>query len=183
MKRNDVFPAFAQKLGIERRKLQDQNLGDGKIYLPYFQDIFTNIKKKLKEERENYDTVDEFSDKSASPWSYLDPRAPVLTLARLLTLHSGRTASRIRAECTRPLITADLLWKFLAVQMETSVDRLNPEMKVREIRLPLAGYDKHSWLTFVIWADNLFGDGTLAAKSDQLADLRVTELFGFWIRS
>ena len=100
----------------------------------------------------------------------------------LLTLHTGRTAAKVRAECTRPRITPSLLWEFLAVQMETSVDKLDREMSVRDIKLPLTGNESHSWLTFVIWGDNIFGDGTLSERADEIAGMKVSELFSFWTR-
>ncbi len=180
MKRKDVFSALSRKLGINRTNLENYKINDGRIYPPFLQSVFTDIKQKLKEDRENFNLVDEFSDKSSAPWSYLKPECGLLNLARLLTLHSGRTASRIRAECTRPKITDSVLWEFLAVQMETTADKLDREMLVRDIKLPFTGYDKHSWLTFVIWADNLFGDGTLSERADEIADIKVGRLFAYW---
>ena len=75
-----------------------------------------------------------------------------------------------------------MLWEFLAVQMETSVDKLDREMSVRDIKLPLTGNESHSWLTFVIWGDNIFGDGTLSERADEIAGMKVSELFSFWTR-
>lgn len=139
-------------------------------------------KKQLQSDRKNYNLVDEFSARSANPWAYLRTDAGLLTLVRLLTLHTGRTAAKVRAECTRPRITPSLLWEFLAVQMETSVDKLDREMSVRDIKLPLTGNESHSWLTFVIWGDNIFGDGTLSERADEIAGMKVSELFSFWTR-
>jgi hypothetical protein len=182
MKRKDVFAAFARKLGISRQNLENYRINDGRIYLPYLQSIFTDIKKQLQSDRKNYNLVDEFSARSANPWAYLRTDAGLLTLVRLLTLHTGRTAAKVRAECTRPRITPSLLWEFLAVQMETSVDKLDREMSVRDIKLPLTGNESHSWLTFVIWGDNIFGDGTLSERADEIAGMKVSELFSFWTR-
>ncbi len=182
MKRKDVFAAFARKLGISRQNLENYRINDGRIYLPYLQSIFTDIKKQLQSDRKNYNLVDEFSARSANPWAYLRTDASLLTLVRLLTLHTGRTAAKVRAECTRPRITPSLLWEFLAVQMETSVDKLDREMSVRDIKLPLTGNESHSWLTFVIWGDNIFGDGTLSERADEIAGMKVSELFSFWTR-
>ena len=47
MKRKDVFAAFARKLGISRQNLENYRINDGRIYLPYLQSIFTDIKKLL----------------------------------------------------------------------------------------------------------------------------------------
>lgn len=105
MKRKDVFAAFARKLGISRQNLENYRINDGRIYLPYLQSIFTDIKKQLQSDRKNYNLVDEFSARSANPWAYLRTDAGLLTLVRLLTLHTGRTAAKVRAECTRPRIT------------------------------------------------------------------------------
>lgn len=181
MKKDEVFRVIAHKLGINAKQLETQQI-EGKIHLPYLQSIFNDVKKRLREDRTNGECVDEFSQKSKDPWAYFKPDITVLMLARLLTCYSGRTASKVRAECTRPRITASVLWEFLAVQMETTADQLAPDMKVREIRLPVAGNDKHSWLTFVIWADNIFGDGHLADKPENIVDLSVEELFRFWTR-
>ena len=182
MKRKDVFAAFAQKLGIGREKLENYRLDDGKILPGYVQSIFTDIKKRLKEDRTNYNLLDEFSNKSKNPWAYLRKDTPLLTLVRLLTLHTGRTSAKVRAECTYPRITEEILWTFLATQMETSVDKLDPQMNVKDIKLPVAGNEAHSWLTFVIWADNLFGNGKLAEKEDELVNMSVKELFANWTR-
>ncbi len=185
MKRNEVFIAFAKKLNIGKAQLEKIFLTDGKVYLPYLQEVFTEIKKRLKENRENADLADEFSSRSANPWAYLNPDISVLTLARLLTLHSGRTSAKLRAECTKPRITEDILWSFLATQLETTVDKLNRNMRVRDIKLPLAGFEKHSWLTFVIWTDSVFGDGRLLEKperADEIAEMSVREFFGFFLR-
>lgn len=176
------FRRFCRKLGISRQNLENYRINDGRIYLPYLQSIFTDIKKQLQSDRKNYNLVDEFSARSANPWAYLRTDAGLLTLVRLLTLHTGRTAAKVRAECTRPRITPSLLWEFLAVQMETSVDKLDREMSVRDIKLPLTGNESHSWLTFVIWGDNIFGDGTLSERADEIAGMKVSELFSFWTR-
>ncbi len=181
MKRKDVFAAFSGKFGTGKQNLGNYRVNDGRIYFPYLQSVFADIKKQLQGDYTNYDFVDEFCKKSVNPWGYLRKDADLLTLARLLTLHSGRTASSVRAECTRPRITISLLWEFLAAQMETSVDKLDKEMSVRKIRLPLTDNDKHSWLTFVIWGDNLFGDGTLKERADDIADMKVSALFAFWV--
>ena len=55
-------------------------------------------------------------------------------------------------------------------------------MSVRDIKLPLTGNESHSWLTFVIWGDNIFGDGTLSERADEIAGMKVSELFSFWTR-
>ena len=60
MKRKDVFAAFARKLGISRQNLENYRINDGRIYLPYLQSIFTDIKKQLQSDRKNYNLVDEF---------------------------------------------------------------------------------------------------------------------------
>lgn len=182
MKRNEVFSAFAQKLGINRTKLENYRLNDGRLLPTYVQSVFTDIKKRLKDDRGNYNLVDEFSNKSKNPWAYLKEDCPLLTLVRLLTLHTGRTSAKVRAECTRARITEDILWTFLATQMETDVNKLDPQMMVRDIKLPVAGNENHSWLTFVIWADNIFGDGKLAEKEEELYELSVKELFAHWTR-
>lgn len=182
MKRHEVFAAIAQKLGTGKNHLGKYRLNDGRIYLPYLQEVFSGIKKRLQEDRGNYNLTDEFSNQSSCPWAYLNPEISLLTLVRLLTLHSGRTSAKIRAECTKPRITDDILWQFLATQMETSVDRLDKEMAVRDIKLPFTGNDNHSWLTFVIWGDNLFGHGDLAERADEIAKMKVRELFSLWIR-
>ncbi len=182
MKRNEVFSAFAQKLRISKAKLGTYYLNDGRILPSYVQSIFTEIKKRLQSNPANHDMVDEFSAKSAHPWDYLKKDCSLLTLARMLTLHTGRTSAKVRAECTHARIPEELLWSFLAIQMETEVDKLSPQMMVRDIKLPVAGYESHSWLTFVIWGDQIFGDGTLAEKENEVAQMSVKELFAHWTR-
>ena len=66
MKRKDVFAAFARKLGISRQNLENYRINDGRIYLPYLQSIFTDIKKQLQSDRKNYNLVDEFSGRQPS---------------------------------------------------------------------------------------------------------------------
>ena len=181
MKSNMVFFEFARKLNIDKNKLNEYNIKDERIYTPYIIDTFNYIKKRLNANPENHNLVDEFSKKSKKTWAFLRAGTTILMLARLLTMHSGRTASKVRAECTNPCFSEKMLWLLLAEQMETEVENLDKEMLVKNIVLPFTGNDKHSWLTFVCWGDRMFGTH-LADNPDEVIKMPVKKLFEHWAK-
>lgn len=179
MNQKDVYRVFAQKLGVKQMSLQDSKLSDGKIFIEYFKQVFRYINKEILGNRHNHNPTEEFSNKSVSPWSYLNPDACLLDFARLLAIPASRSAANIRAQCTKPRVTKDFLKCFLATQLEKDIKEIDLKMKVREIRLPVANYNKHSWVTFIRWCETIGFKGH-PENLDDLADITVDELFDFW---
>lgn len=181
MNQKDVYKTFARKLGIKQMSLQDRRLSDGKIFVEYFKQVFRQINKEILDNKYNINPNEEFSEKSENPWSYLNPDACLLDFARLLAIPSSRSAANIRAQCTRPRISKQMLTVFLADQLEKSPSKIDLGMKVRDIRLPLAAYNKHSWVTFVRWCEEAGFKGH-PQNLDEIADITVSRLFDYWVR-
>lgn len=181
MNQKGVYKVLAQKLGIKQMNLKDSRLSDGKIYVEYFKQVVRQINKEILDNKHNINPNEEFSEKSKDPWGYLDPNASLLDLARLLAIPSSRSAAAIRAQCTRPRVSKRMLTAFLADQLEKSPEEIDLEMKVRDIRLPLANYNKHSWVTFVKWCEKAGFKGH-PQNLDEIADISVSRLFDYWVR-
>lgn len=179
MRRNEAFYALAQKLHIACSNLKTTRLADGKIFPPFFCDCLDDVSKNIAEDKRNRDCVREFSPKSQHRWEFLNPKATAFDISRLLSIGKGRTKAKIRAQCLKPRFTEELLRQFLADQMEVSATDIRPDMPVSQIRLPVADNDSHSWLTFVVWGDELFNKN--AAEADSLTDMTVQELFKYWL--
>lgn len=181
MNQKGVYKFFAQKLGVKQMSLKDSRLSDGKIYLEYFKQVIRLINKEILENKYNINPTEEFSSKSKDPWGYLNPNATLLDFAHLLAIPSSRSAANIRAQCTRPRISKQMLTAFLADQLEKSPEDVNLDMKVRDIRLPLANYNKHSWVTFIRWCEQAGYTGH-PQNLDEIADITVNKLFDYWVR-
>ncbi len=181
MNQKEVYKTFAQKLGVKRMSLQNSRLSDGKIYVEYFKQVVRHINKGILENKYNINPTEEFSDKSKDPWGYLNPNASLLDFAHLLAMPSSRTSAAIRAQCTHPRISKKMLTMLLADQLEKEPEEINLEMKVRDIRLPLAGYNKHSWVTFIKWCEQAGYTGH-PQNLNEIADMTVNSLFDCWVR-
>lgn len=181
MDQKNVYKFFAQKLGFKQMSLQNIKLSDGKVYVEYFKQIFQQLNQDIVKNRYSINPTEEFSSKSKHPWNYLNTDATLLDFARLLSIPASRSAANIRAECTRPCISKKTLTSLLADQLEVEINEIDLEMKVRNIRLPLANYNKHSWLTFIRWCEKMGFNGH-PENLDKLAEMSVNQLFDCWAR-
>lgn len=181
MNQKDVYKFFAQRLSVKQMSLKDSRLSDGKIYVEYFKQVVRQINKEILDNKHNIKPNEEFSEKSKDPWGYLDPNASLLDFARLLAIPSSRSAAAIRANCTRPRLSKQTLTVFLADQLEKKPEEIDLEMKVRQIRLPMANYNKHSWVTFIKWCESVGLHGH-PQNLDEIADISVNRLFDYWVR-
>lgn len=181
MHQKDSYKVLAQKLGIKQMSLKDCKLSDGKIYVEYFKQVFKQINHDILTNKYNINPTDEFSNKSKSPWSYLNSEATLLDFARLLAIPASRSAANIRAQCTRPRISKQMLTVLLADQLEKEPQEIDLDMQVRQIRLPIANYNKHSWVTFIRWCEQAGFRGH-PEDLNQLAEISVNQLFDYWVR-
>lgn len=179
MKRNEAFIAMAQKLHITCRNLKTTKLSDGKIYPPFFYDCLDDVAQKIAADKSNRNSIREFSPKSQHRWEYLNPEATAFEFSRLLSIAKGRSGAKIRAQCLKPRLTVELLRQFLADQMEVSAADIRFDMPVKQICLPVADNDSHSWLTFVAWGDEFFHKS--AGELDSITNMTVLELFQYWL--
>ena len=181
MKQKEVYLALARKLNIDNNKLNDERLSAGKIYIGYFEQIFGKLNRAILENKSNIKTNEEFSSKSKDPWGYLNPDATLLDFAHLLALPAGKSSAAVRARCTKPRISKQMLLEFLSAQVEKPANEINLDAKVSLIRLPVAANERHSWITFIKWCEDLGFKGH-PADPEKLAELTINQLFDIWIR-
>lgn len=179
MKSNKVFFEISRRLHINPSGLDKVKLADGTIFPSYFQNTLEDINRQIVTDPRNRNMVCEFSQKSVDRWAYLNPNATIMDFARLFSVPSGRTNGTLRAACLKPRVTPQLLQQFLADQMEIPAEQVDLSMKVRDIRLPVADNDAHSWVTFIVWASRRFGQNK--TNLNTVADMTVGELFKYWL--
>lgn len=181
MKQKEVYSALARKLSIDKNKLNNERLSAGKIYIGYFKQLFGELNRAVLEDKSNIKPNEEFSVISNAPWSYLNPDAALLDFAHLLAIPSGKSSAAVRARCTRPRISQQMLLEFLSAQTEKPVSDIDLDAKVSQIRLPVAANERHSWITFIKWGES-FGFKGHPEDLDEVAELSIHQLFELWAR-
>lgn len=175
MKKEDVSFVMAQQMYMAKKELSKIKVSE----VPFIRFkaamiVIVSLLLKSKEERH---CVDEFSKRySKDPWSFVNKNATLFDFARLLSSRSGRTNAKIRAVCAKPLLSEEKPepLKFIADQMECLPEEMDLNAKVRNLRLPFAGRDKHSWLTLLTWFDAIYSSN-FAENPDSVADLTLKE--------